>query len=62
MLPRQEQEHGSGAWFVHGLGLAVFHLPLVVDLTILLLPFLFALPCVVQRTKNAGPNFSCMEF
>lgn len=57
MLPRQEQEHGSWAWFVHGLGLAVFHLPLGVDLTVILLPFLFALPYVVQRTRNLWTGF-----
>lgn len=52
ILPRQEQQHHSAAWFVHGLGLALFHLPLGVDLTIIVLPFLFSLPYVVQRRKN----------
>lgn len=54
LLPRQEQEHHSAAWFVHGLGLALFHLPLGIDLTIIVLPFLFSLPYVVQRRKNYG--------
>lgn len=57
MLPCQEREHPSGAWFVHGLGLALFHLPLGVDLTIILLPYLFALPYVVQRRKNLWTGF-----
>lgn len=57
ILPRQEQAHGSAACFVHGLGLALFHLPLGVDLTIILLPFLFALPYVVQRRKNLWTGF-----
>jgi len=57
MLPRQEQEHRSAAWFVHGVGLALFHLPLGVDLTIILLPFLFSLPYVVQRRRNLWTGF-----
>ncbi len=57
LLPRQEQTHGSAACLVHGLGLAVFHLPLGVDLTLILLPFLFALPYVVQRQKNLWTGF-----
>ena len=57
ILPRQEREHHSAAWFVHGLGLALFHLPLGVDLTIIILPFLFALPYVVQRRKNLWTSF-----
>lgn len=52
MLPREEEQHQSAAWFSHGIGLALFHLPLGVDLTIILLPFLFALPYSVQRTRN----------
>jgi len=57
VLPRQEQEHGSAAWFVHGLGLALFHLPLGLDLTIILLPFLFSLPYVVLHRKNLWAGF-----
>ena len=57
ILPRQEKEHCSGAWFVHGLGLSLFHLPLGVDLTVILLPFLFALPYVVQRRRNLWTGF-----
>lgn len=52
MLPREEKQHQSAAWFIHGIGLALFHLPLGIDLTVILLPFLFALPYAVQRTKN----------
>lgn len=57
ILPRQEQEHRSAAWFVHGLGLALFHLPLGIDLTIILMPFLFSLPYVVQRQRNLWTGF-----
>lgn len=57
LLPRQEREHGSTAWFVHGLGLALFHLPLGLDLTIIVSPFLFSLPYVVQHRKNLWTGF-----
>lgn len=57
ILPRQERQHGSPAWIVHGLGLALFHLPLGVDLTIIVLPFLFGLPYVVQRRRNLWTGF-----
>lgn len=57
ILPRQEQQHHSAAWLVHGLGLTLFHLPLGIDLSIILLPFLFGLPYVVQRRKNLWTGF-----
>jgi membrane protease YdiL (CAAX protease family) len=57
MLPRQEGQHESVAWLVHGVGLALFHLPLGIDLTIIVLPFLFGLPYVVQRRKNLWTGF-----
>ena len=57
ILPRQEQEHHSAAWLVHGIGLTLFHLPLGIDLSIILLPFLFGLPLVVQRRKNLWTGF-----
>jgi len=57
ILPRQEQSHPSAAWLVHGLGLTLFHLPLGVDLSIILLPFLFGLPFVVRRRKNLWTGF-----
>ena len=57
LLPRQEQEHGSAASVVHGLGLTLFHLPLGFDLTIIVLPFLFGLPYVVQRRRNLWTGF-----
>ncbi len=57
VLPRQERAHGPAAWFVHGLGLALFHLPLGLDLTIILIPFLFSLPYVVQHRKNLWTGF-----
>jgi len=52
MLPRQEQSHGKTAWIIHAVGLAVFHLPLGIPLTIIALPILFGLPFVVQRCRN----------
>lgn len=57
ILPRQEQEHHSAAWLVHGLGLTLFHLPLGFDLSIILLPFLFGLPYIVQRRRNLWTGF-----
>jgi membrane protease YdiL (CAAX protease family) len=57
ILPRQERRHRAAAWFPHGLGLALFHLPLGIDLTIIVLPFLFGLPYVVQRRKNLWTGF-----
>jgi membrane protease YdiL (CAAX protease family) len=57
MLPRQEQSHGQAAWIVHGVGLAVFHVPLGIPLTIILLPFLFGIPLVVQWRRNLWTGF-----
>jgi membrane protease YdiL (CAAX protease family) len=57
MLPRQERQHGKWAWLVHGAGLTLFHLPLGVDLAIILLPLLGALPWVVQRRQNLWCGF-----
>jgi membrane protease YdiL (CAAX protease family) len=57
VLPRQEQSHGKAAWIVHGIGLAVFHIPLGIPLTIVLLPFLFGLPLIVQRQRNLWTGF-----
>ncbi len=57
ILPRQEQSHGRAAWIVHGLGLAVFHMPLGLHLTIIALPVLFGLPYVVQRRGNLWTGF-----
>ena len=57
MLPRQQQSHGEAAWIIHGIGLAVFHLPLGLHLTIIVLPFLFGIPLVVQRQRNLWTGF-----
>ena len=57
ILPRQEQQHDRAAWIIHGLLLALFHLPLGLDLTIVVSPFLFGLPFVVQRRKNIWTGF-----
>ncbi len=57
ILARQEQQHGQWAWLVHGAGLTMFHLPLGVDLAIILIPFLAALPWVVQRRQNLWTGF-----
>lgn len=57
MLPRQEQQHGERAWLIHAAGLTLFHLPLGVDLAIVLLPFLGALPWLVQRRQNLWTGF-----
>lgn len=52
LLPRQELQHGSGAPWVHALGLALFHLPLGIELTLILTPFLIGIPWVVSQRKN----------
>ena len=57
VLPREEEQHGKCAFLVHAAGLALFHLPLGIDLTIILTPFLLALPWVVQRQKSIWPGF-----
>ena len=57
MLPRQQQSHGEAAWMIHGIGLAVFHLPLGLHLTIIVLPFLFGIPLVVQWQRNLWTGF-----
>jgi len=52
ILPRQERGQGPCAWWVHGAGLALFHLPFGFDLTIALAPFLWGLPWVVSHRRN----------
>jgi membrane protease YdiL (CAAX protease family) len=57
VLVRQERRHGNYACLVHAAGLALFHLPLGIDLTIILTPFLIALPWVVTRQQSIWPGF-----
>lgn len=52
LLRRQEAGHWRSAAVVHAIGLALFHLPLGVGVTIVLTPFLFGLPWVVMRRQN----------
>ncbi len=57
ILPREEKEHGRWAWLFHAAGLMLFHLPLGIDLTLLLIPFLMAIPWLVQRSQNTWVGF-----
>lgn len=52
ILPGQEQTHGSSAWLVNALLWTMFHISFGISLIILLLPILFILPYIVQKTKN----------
>lgn len=53
ILPRQEAASGSGAWLIHGLGWAVFHLAFGWQLLVTLIPILLIEPWVVQKTQNS---------
>lgn len=52
ILPRQELEHGSKAWFVNASLWMMFHLCFGLDLMIILLPTLFIITYTIQKTKN----------
>lgn len=52
LLRRQEAGHLRAAVLVHAIGLAMFHLPLGVGVTVVLTPFLLGLPWVVMRRQN----------
>jgi membrane protease YdiL (CAAX protease family) len=57
LLPRQERGQVGYAWLIHGAGLALFHLPFGLDLTIALAPFLWGLPWIVSRRRNLWTGF-----
>ncbi len=73
MLPRQEIAFGKHAWLIHGLGWGLFHIAFGWQLLITLIPIIFILPYIVQKTKNSwvgviihgglnGPSFIAICF
>lgn len=73
MLPRQEIAFGKYAWLIHGFGWGLFHISFGWQLFITLIPILFLLPYIVQKTKNSwvgviihgglnGPSFIAICF
>jgi membrane protease YdiL (CAAX protease family) len=73
MLPRQEIAFGKYAWFIHGLGWGLFHIAFGWQLLITLIPIIFILSFIVQKTKNSwtgviihgglnGPSFIAICF
>lgn len=73
MLPRQELVFGKYTWLVHGLGWTLFHVAFGWQLLITMLPILFILPYITQKTKNSwigvilhaalnGPSFIAICF
>ena len=73
MLPRQEITFGKYAWLIHGFGWGLFHIAFGWQLLITLIPILFLLPYIVQKTKNSwvgviihgglnGPSFLAICF
>lgn len=51
LLPRQEAAHGERAWVIHGAMWALWHVYWKWNL-LAIAPIAFAIPFVVQRTKN----------
>lgn len=73
MLPRQEIALGKNAWMIHGFGWGLFHIAFGWQLLITLLPIIFILSFIVQKTKNSwigviihgglnGPSFIAICF
>jgi len=73
MLPRQEVAFGENAWLIHGFGWGLFHIAFGWHLLITLLPIIFILSFIVQKTKNTwvgviihgglnGPSFIAICF
>jgi membrane protease YdiL (CAAX protease family) len=53
MLPRQEVAFGNKAWIIHGTGWMLFHIAFGWQLLITLIPLIFILSFIVQKTKNS---------
>lgn len=53
MQPRQEISLGKYAWLIHGTGWGLFHIAFGWRLLLILIPLLFILPYIVQKTKNS---------
>lgn len=73
MFPRQEIAFGKYTWLVHGLGWGLFHIAFGWQMLITLLPIIFILPFIIQKTKNSwvgiilhgalnGPSFIAICF
>mgnify|MGYP004702340265 CR=1 FL=1 len=53
MLPRQELAFGKHAWLIHGAGWGMFHIAFGWQMLLTLVPLVFILSWVVQKTKNS---------
>ena len=53
MLPRQELAFGKYTWIIHGFGWSLFHIAFGWKLMLTLLPIIFILSFIVQKTKNS---------
>ncbi len=73
MLPRQEAAFGKKAWIIHSIGWLIFHIAFGWQLLIMLLPIVFILPYIAQKTQNSwagviihgglnGPSFIAICF
>jgi membrane protease YdiL (CAAX protease family) len=73
MLPRQEIAFGKYTWIIHGFGWGLFHIAFGWHLLITLIPIIFILSYIVQKTKNSwvgvimhgglnGPSFLAICF
>jgi membrane protease YdiL (CAAX protease family) len=73
MLPRQEIAFGKYTWIIHGFGWGLFHIAFGWKLLVTLIPIIFILPFIVQKTKNTwtgvilhgglnGPSFIAICF
>ena len=73
MLPRQEIAFGKYTWIIHGIGWGLFHIAFGWKLLITLIPIIFILSFIVQKTKNSwtgvilhgglnGPSFIAICF
>ncbi len=73
ILPGQEKALSKRAWLINGAGWTIFHLSFGWQLLITMIPILFILPYVVQKTGNSwtgviihaainGPSFIAIAF
>lgn len=73
MLPRNEAAIGARAWFLHAFGWLVFHLPFGLHMLPLMVPIIFVIPFIAQKTANSwtavilhalvnGPTFVAISF
>jgi membrane protease YdiL (CAAX protease family) len=53
LLPGQEKVSGKYAWIINGAGWAIFHIAFGWQLLLTMMPILFILPYIVQKTKNS---------